>query len=71
MYTALKFLIRWPCGEEVHATLPECFCAKFSNAVVIIDCVEIFVEQSSNILAQSETWSVYVSYYYKIYYVTA
>ena len=25
LYVILKFLIQWPCREEVQKTLPECF----------------------------------------------
>ena len=59
---ALKFLIRWPSREELRATIPECFREKFSNAVVIIDCTEIFIERASNLLARSQTWSTYKSH---------
>ena len=62
LYLALKFLIRWPTREEVRATLPECFRAKFSTAVVIIDCTEIFIERATNLLARSQTWSNYKSH---------
>ena len=57
LYTTLKFLIRWPSREEVRATLPECFRAKFLNAVVTIDCTEVFIERPSILLARSQTWS--------------
>ena len=62
LYTALKFLICWPSREEVCATLPECFCAEFLNAVVIIDCTDVFIEWPSNLLARSQTWSTYKSH---------
>ena len=44
LYVALKFLIQWPSREEVRKTLSECFHGKFQKAVVIIDCMEIFIE---------------------------
>ena len=53
LYYALKFLIRWPSREELKAAIPECFREKFGNAVVIIDCSEIFIERTSNVLARS------------------
>lgn len=62
LYYALKFLIRWPSLEELRATIPECFREKYSNAVVIIDCTEIFIERASNLLARSQTWSTYKSH---------
>lgn len=62
LYTSLRFLIHWPSREEVRATLPECFRPKFLNAVVIIDCTEVFIERASNLLARSQTWSTYKSH---------
>lgn len=59
LYVALNFLIRWPSKEEVRATLPECFRTKFSKAIAIIDCTEIFIERPSNLLARCQTWSNY------------
>ena len=62
LYVSLKFLIRWPTREEVRATLPECFRPKFHQAVVIIDCTEVFIERATNLLARSQTWSNYKSH---------
>lgn len=62
LYVAIKFLIRWPSREEVQKTLPECFRGKFQKAVVIIDCTEFFIEQATNLLARSQTWSNYKSH---------
>ena len=62
LYYALKFLIHWPSREELKAAMPECFREKFGNAVVIIDCSEIFIERTSNVLARSQTWSTYKSH---------
>ena len=38
--------------------MPECF-ANLKDLAVIIDCFEIFIEKSSNLLARAETWSQY------------
>ena len=46
----------------MRATQPECFRAKFGKAVVIIDCIEIFIEQATNLLARSQMWSNYKSH---------
>ena len=60
LYASLKFSICWPTREEVQATLPECFRPKFQNAIVIIDCMEVFIERATNLLSQ--TWSNYKSH---------
>ena len=62
LYVSLNFLIRWPTREEIRATLPECFRPKFKDAVVIIDCTEVFIERATNLLARSQTWSNYKSH---------
>ena len=62
LYIGLKFLIHWPSREELRASLPECFREKFNKTVVIIDCTEIFIERTSNVLARSQTWLTYKSH---------
>jgi len=55
LYVSLKFLIQWPTKEKVQDTLPEFFQPLFQNAVVIIDCTEVFIERATNLLARSQT----------------
>ena len=54
-----EFLIRWPCRDEVRATLPKVFRKDFPQYVANIDCTEIFIEWSSDLKAQAQTWSQY------------
>ena len=59
MFTAMKFLVRWPQRDELRLTMPLCFKEKFSSCAVIIDCFEVFIERPSCLLARSQTWSSY------------
>ena len=62
LYMALKFLIRWPDRDELRKTLPECFRGQFDKVVVIIDCIEVYIERATNVLARSQMWSNYKSH---------
>ena len=60
MYCILKNLIYWPERETLHATMPTCFRKAFGNSVtVIIDCFEVFIESSRNLLSNAQCWSDY------------
>ena len=60
MDTRLSPLIYWPERAEIWSTMPECFQYSFGKRItVIIDCFEIFIEKSSNLLARAETSSSY------------
>ena len=60
MDTRLSPLIHWPERAEIWSTMPECFQYSFGKRItVIIDCFEIFIEKSSNLLARAETSSSY------------
>jgi hypothetical protein len=56
----LAFLIHWPDKENVQRTLPKVFReSRYSNARVIIDCAEIFIERPGNLTGRAMTWSNY------------
>ena len=59
LYVTLKFLIRWPRGPKVSSRM---FLWKFQRAMVIIDSTEVFIEQATNLLTRSQTWSNYKSH---------
>ncbi len=52
-------LLFWPGRDELRKTLPTSFRSRFSKCACIIDCFEIFIERSSNLLARAQTWSSY------------
>jgi hypothetical protein len=45
--------------ETVKKHLPKCFKPHYEDVYLIIDCTEIFIEKSSQIVQQSCTWSEY------------
>ena len=56
----LQHLIYWPTLEELQRTMPECIVQSFGKKVaVIIDCFEIFIDRTSNLMARAVTWSNY------------
>ena len=61
MYVKLKPLIIWPEREReiLLRTMPMDYRKHCPSCAVIIDCFEIFVERSSNLLAQAQTYSAY------------
>lgn len=52
-----KSLIIWPQREILHQTMPMDFWKHCLNCVVTIDCFEIFLEGSTNLLARAQTYS--------------
>ena len=60
MDVRLSPLIRWPEGEELWKTMPQCFKFSFGNkTTVIIDCFEVFCVKPTNLLARAQTFSSY------------
>lgn len=60
LYKRTQFLIQWPERDLLQATMPMEFRKAFGTKVaVIIDCFELFIERSSNLLARAQTWSQY------------
>ena len=56
----LRHFIIWSTRDELISTMPECFKNNFdNNGTVIIDCFEVKIEKSSNLLTQAATWSNY------------
>ena len=45
--------------ETMKENLPKCFKPDYEDVYLIIDCTEIFIEKSSQIIQQSCTWSEY------------
>ena len=64
MYHRLRpHLIQWPSCEALQRTMPFCFRVNYElNVSGIIDCFELFIEKSSNLLAKACTWSQYKHY---------
>ena len=46
----------------LRTSLPQCFVSAYPKACCIIDCSEVFIERTSNLLARAETWSNYKSH---------
>ena len=42
--------------------LPQCFKPDYTDAFLIIDCTELFIEKPSQIVQQSATWSDYIGH---------
>ena len=59
LYHRLKPLIIWPDRDALRKTLPMDFCKHCPNCVVIIDCLEIFLDCPLNPLARAQTFSSY------------
>lgn len=55
----MKELIYFPEQSEVEDNLPMAFRSRFSKTQSIIDCFEIRIQQPSNAIHQSLTWSSY------------
>uniref|UniRef100_A0A1X7SIY3 DDE Tnp4 domain-containing protein n=2 Tax=Amphimedon queenslandica TaxID=400682 RepID=A0A1X7SIY3_AMPQE len=59
MYRELRQLIVWPDGEKLYETLPIQFKKHYFNVISIIDCFEIFIEESLSLESRSCTYSQY------------
>ena len=59
MYSNMDFLVYWPEREQLKLTLPMSFRQNFSSCAVIIDCLEVFIDRTSDLLARAQTWSSY------------
>lgn len=60
MYSRLNSLVYWPSRQMVKSTMPVKFKEIFSDKIsVIIDCFEVFIENSSNVEAGAQTFSNY------------
>ena len=60
MDARLAPLISWPDRERLWRTMPMSFQYAFGKQVtVIIDCFEVFIERSTNLLARAQTFSNY------------
>ena len=58
----MKSLIKWPDRGMIVSNLPQCFKPRYSKAVCIIDCSEIFIQRSTAFTARSQTYSSYKSH---------
>ncbi|XP_069125298.1 uncharacterized protein [Argopecten irradians] len=59
LHEELKLLNPFPSREIVNRTMPEAFKIKYPSVRVIIDCTEIFIQRSSNLVNQNVTFSNY------------
>lgn len=55
---SLRVFTRWPGREQIESNIPKCF-EYFQDVVVILDCTEIFIQQSSSLKNQILTYSLY------------
>ena len=55
----LKHFIVWPEREVLHKTLPMDFRKHCPGCVVIVDCLEVFIDRPSALLARAQTYSSY------------
>ena len=59
----LSKLIHWPEREAVQKMMPWCFRPHYGLQVSsIIDCFELFVEKTGDLLCRTATWSQYKHY---------
>ena len=58
LYYELKDIFPFPTQELVRKNMPEEF-AEFATTRIILDCTELFIQRTSAMLAQLETWSHY------------
>ena len=60
MATERKFIKKWPDREELQKTMPHDFLQVYGRkVVVVIDCLDVFMERPSDLLARACTWSNY------------
>lgn len=60
LHACLKHLIIWPEREVLRKTMPMQFRQEFGKRVaVILDCLEVFIDRPSNLLARAQTWNNY------------
>ena len=58
MDVRLAPLIFWPEREQLWKTMPVYFQYSFGKKVTVItDCLEVFIEEPSNLLARAQTFS--------------
>lgn len=64
MYILVPSLVIWPDRESLRKYLPYAFRnSTFEKTVCIIDCFEIFIEKSRNLLASAQCYSAYKSHH--------
>lgn len=52
-------LIRWPEGEDLWGTMPQCFQVAFGNkTTVIINCFEVDDNRPSNLMARGDLFQL-------------
>ena len=59
LYDRLHPLILWPEREQLLKTMPLEFRQSFRKCVIIIDCIEIFMERATDLKTRAQTWSNY------------
>ena len=59
MYTRLQPTMQWPFREAVVKTMPSEFKRYFKRCICIIDCLEVFCEHPSDLMARAQTFSNY------------
>lgn len=60
MYSKLDSLVYWPKRDILKSTMPVKFREKFGDKIsIIVDCFEVFIENSSNVEAAAQTFSSY------------
>ena len=62
MASALRFLIPWPDRGIVNANMPRRCKQNFPACRIIIDCTEVFIQRSKNLVARAQTYSNYKSH---------
>ncbi|XP_061195756.1 uncharacterized protein LOC133203982 [Saccostrea echinata] len=58
LYKELKELNPFPSRDIIQRNMPSCF-HSFSNLRVILDCTEIFIQRSSSLINQNQSFSHY------------
>jgi hypothetical protein len=56
---AVGFLVPWPDREAIVMHMPPQCKKNFPKLRIIIDCTEVFIERSKNLLARAQTYSNY------------
>ena len=54
MTVKTEHLIKWPDRETLRQTMPMSFHRFFKTCCIIIDCIEVFMERPSDLLARAQ-----------------
>ena len=59
LFNNLQPLVAWPDKEMIISNMPACFKPRYSKAVCIIDCSEVFIQRPTSYISRAQTFSNY------------